>query len=170
MKVSMEAQKVLYQEETGDYPILLLTIDHPSLDDPIRISTDSTERSSLTTDEQVVYCTISNNLEYVFYPVEITLPSEDETKAPTVTMSIANTGKQIVDIVRSFPTSPTVRMDLVLGSNPDKIEGSFSGFKFETIDIDIMTISGDLVLDILTTEPFPYRTFTPSTASGLFKY
>jgi len=170
MRLSLEAQKAVYAEETGDYPIILLTFEHPELPEQILLSTDPTTRlPGLTDEENVVYGTISNGLEYIFCPIEINLPTEDEESAPQTVMSVSNIGREMVETIRTLLSSPLLTMTIVLASDADRIEGQISGFKFTDVNIDQMTISGTLTMDIMTNEPFPYRTFGPSTASGLFK-
>jgi hypothetical protein len=170
MRLSLEAQKAVYAQETGDYPIILLTCSHPELDEPMYISTDATTRLvELTTDEHVVYGTISNGREYIYCPVEISLPSEEEGAPPQTQLSIGNIGREMVVAIRSLRSSPTVSIAVVLASDPDRIEGELGGFTFTDVEITAMSITGNLVMDIMTSEPFPHRTFTPSTATGLFK-
>jgi hypothetical protein len=170
VRLSLEGQKAVYAQETGDYPIILLTFTHPELSEPLYISTDPTERLvNLTTDENVVYGTQSNGHEYVYCPVEIALPSEEEDSPPQTQLSLSNIGREMVGAIRSLRTSPTVSIAVVLASDTNRIEGELSGFTFTDVEINSLTITGNLVLDLMTNEPFPYRTFTPSTALGLFK-
>lgn len=170
MNLSLNALKAIYATETGDYPILLVTIEHSGLPSTIRLSTDATTRlPSLTTDENVVYGTVSNSLEYMYCPMELDLWSEEEDSAPYTKMTVSNIGLELVAAIRSISSSPTVGLRLVLASDTDNIEGRADGFKFYDVDINPATVSGDLVMDILTNEPAPYLTFTPSTAAGIFK-
>jgi hypothetical protein len=46
--LSLNFRKALYAQESGEVPIFLLTITHPSLAAPIRLSTDPTARISPT--------------------------------------------------------------------------------------------------------------------------
>lgn len=170
MRLSLDAQKAVFATETGDYPILLLTFSHPDLAEPIRLSTDPTTRSpSHTTDERVIYCTVSNGHEYLYFPMEISLPGEDEEAPPETRLSVCNVGLEMVEPMRVLADSPTLTMALVLASNPDRIEGQVGGFTFTDVDIDAMVITGKLVMDIMANEPFPHLSFTPATAPGLFK-
>lgn len=170
MNLSLNALKAIYATETGDYPIILIVITHPELPNDILLSTDGTTRlPSLTTDENVVYGTVSNGLEYMYCPMELDLPTEDEDSPPSTRLSVSNIGREMVEAIRSVRTSPILSMTLVLASDTDNIEGLIEGFKFSSVDINSTTIGGDLVLDVMTNEPCPYYTFTPSTAPGLFK-
>lgn len=167
--VSLDAQRAIYAQETGDYPIILLTITHRDLKEEILLSTDPTTRLSYTNDETVVYGTVHNSKEYIYCPMEISWISEDEEAAPQTQLSVSNVDRIMVETIRSLKFSPSVSMIMVLASNTDSVEMSISGLKFSEVDINEMTISGTLTLETMVNEPFPYRTFTPSTASGLFK-
>ena len=170
MRISLDALKAIYAQETGDYPILLLTAHHSKWIEDIRISTDATTRlPGFTNDENVVYGTASRGLKYPFFPCEIALPSDEEDSAPQTELTVSNVGRELVEAIRSISDSPTITMELVLASNTDQVEGHVSGFKFQDITINTLTIVGTLVMEVLTNEPFPFRTFTPATAPGLFK-
>jgi len=170
VKISLEALKSVYAQETGDYPIFLLTFSHRDLKDDIRISTDPTTRlPGMTTDEMVVYGTVSNGQEYIFCGMEISWPTEDEESAPMTQLSISNIGRELVEMIRSMRYSPRLTMTLVLASNTDMVEGRISGMEFSEVEINTMLITGTLTINMRTNEPFPFRTFTPSTAPGIFK-
>ena len=73
--VSLNFREAAYAAETGRVLIALMTIDHADLAEPIRISTDPTQRlEDLTTDEEVVYGTESRGETFLFCPVRIKLP------------------------------------------------------------------------------------------------
>jgi hypothetical protein len=170
LNLSLNALKAIYATETGDYPIMLIKIIHPELPQEILLSTDPTTRlPGMTTDQNVVYGTVSNSKEYMYCPMELDLWTEDEEAAPYTRMTVSNIGLELVAAIRSIRTSPTVGLSIVLASDADNVEGQCDGFKFFDVDINPATVSGELVMDILHNEPAPYLTFTPSTAAGIFK-
>lgn len=170
MRISLDALKAIYSQESGDYPILLITISHKNMNKDIRVSTDQTTRlPAFTTDENVVYGTVSRSKDFLYCPIEISLPTDEEDAAPQTEITVSNVGRELVEAIRSLSTSPTITMELVLGSNTDQIEYNITGFTFQDITINTLTITGTLTIEMLTNEPFPFRTFTPSTAPGLFK-
>jgi hypothetical protein len=170
MILSLDTLKTIYAQETEDYPIILLEIYHAELGQSLLFSTDPTTRlPTYTTDENIVYGTVSNGREYIYCPMEINLPSEDETAPPATSISVSNVGREMVAGIRSLRTSPKVDITLVLASDADDIEGIISGFVFKQIDINRSVITGTLELDTLDNEMFCYLTFTPNTTPGLFK-
>ncbi|MGB3212441.1 MAG: DUF1833 family protein [Desulforhopalus sp.] len=170
MSISLDANKEVYAQESGDYPIFLMTFSSPGLANDIRVSTDATTRlPGLTTDEQVVWGTVSNSLEYMFCPMAIAWPAQQEGVPPETKLTISNIGRELVAAIRSLGPSPSLKMDYVLASNTDRIEQSVTGLLFLDADINTMNISGALKMDDTSRESCPFRTFGPSTARGLFK-
>jgi hypothetical protein len=170
MNLSLNALKAIYAPETGDYPIMLVKVEHPELPYQLYFSSDATTRlPSLTNDENVVYGTVSNGTEYMYLSMELDIWTEEDDIAPYTRLTLPNIGREMVEAVRAVSASPTVGLAVVLASDTDNIEGQADGFKFFDIDINPATVSGDLVLDIMINEPAPYLLFTPSTAPGIFK-
>lgn len=168
--ISLDALKTIYEQETGDYPILLLTLAHDELTEDIYISTDHTTRiPELTTDKQIIYGTVSNSINYLHCPAELSWPDDFEGAAPRTTITLPNIGRELTEPIRVLTTSPTLDMKLVLASNTDRVEMQFSDLRFEEIDINTLTVSGELSLDMMENEPSPYLTCTPSTTPGIFK-
>lgn len=170
MILSLDTLRTIYAQETGDYPILLLVLSHPELVNDLLFSTDPTTRlPTYTTDENIVYGTVSNSKEYIYCPMDLKLPDENENAPPQTTLSVSNVGREMVQAIRSLRTSPTLDMFLVLASDSDDIQGSIRGFEFKSVDINRSVVSGNLVLDDRSHEPFCYLTCTPSTTPGIFK-
>ena len=157
----------MFSEETGDYPILLITLSHSSLSEPIRVSSDPTSRIS-STDADIVYGTVSRGNTFVFMPFTMSLPGDTEDSAPKTTISIDNVTRELVPTIRALTSPPTVTMELVMASTPDFVEALLPGFDLTSISYDALTISGTLSVELLISEPFPAGTFTPSQFPGLF--
>jgi hypothetical protein len=154
-------------QETGVFPILLLTITDPSLTEDIRISTDATQRVEETA-TAVVYGTISNGETFYFIPLAIKLPDDVDEGPQSMTVQIDNVSRELVAVVRGLTTPPSVNVDIVLSSDTNTVVGSWPEFLLTNIRTDAQTISGELVLEILINEPFPAGTFNPSEFPGCF--
>ena len=72
MSVTEAGVKDLTALECGTAWLVLLTLDHPDLDQPIRVTSDGV-------------ATISNGLLYDPFPFEIILPDDVEGRAPRAT-------------------------------------------------------------------------------------
>ena len=153
--VSSTFKQAIYASETDEAFLVLLTIDHETLENPIRVTSGSID-------------VVSNGETFVPFPFNLSLPDESSDAAPRARLAIDNIDRQIVLSVRSITTAPTVKMEVILASDPDVIEASFPDFKLENISYDAYTVSGDLVLEEFVTEPFPAGIFNPAEFRGLF--
>jgi hypothetical protein len=164
--LSSTALKSFYAAETGDFPIMLLTITAVGLTDPIRISSDPTARIAEPI-EDIVYGTVSRGENYYFIPFQISLPGEND-EASRASITIDNISRELVPTIRRLTAPPSVLMEMVMASSPNTVEVQFPGFSITSISYDRMTISGELNVEMLTSEPFPAGTFTPSRFPALF--
>ncbi len=155
MVVSSDARQDLFDQETGEAFIILLTISHADLPQPIRVCNDGKD-------------IISNGNTFSAFPFEIALPSDEGDQAPKALLRIDNVDRSIVAAVRSVSTSPDVQIDIIRASAPDDIEVSFPDFTFDNIAYDAFTVSGELTLENFLQEPYPAGVFDPSRFPGGF--
>ncbi len=145
----------LMAQETGEAFIVLIKIDHPNLSAPIRVSSDGVNTSS-------------NGETFIAFPFELELPISDPDQPPRARITIDNVDRSIVTAIRSINTEATVDIDVVLGSDPDTLEVSFTGFKLVNVDYDALVVAGDLSFEDFFSEPFPSRVFSPADFPGGF--
>jgi hypothetical protein len=169
--LSQSAIRAMFASETSEALILLITITDPTdLANPIRLADSYTGRiTSLTNDDEVVYGVTSNNKDYIFLPLQINLPGEQESGAGQCSLTLNYVTKEAIQLIREKLTSPvSVQIDLVLADSPNTIETSFSGFKITNVSYNAEQITLDLNMVSLSREPFPSFTFTPANFPGLF--
>jgi len=169
--LSQSAVRAMLASETPEALILLITITNPAdLTAPIRLADGYTNRiNSLTTDNEIVYGVTSNSKNYIFLPMQLSLPGEQEAGAAQCSLILNFVTKEAIELIRTHLTSPvSVQIDLVLASSPDRIEASFSGFKISSVTYNADQITFDLNMVSLSREPFPCFTFTPANFPGLF--
>ncbi len=145
----------LMAQETSEAFIVLIKIDHPNLSVPIRVSSDGVNTSS-------------NGKTFIAFPFELELPISDPDQPPRARITIDNVDRSIVTAIRSISTEATVDIDVVLGSDPDTLEVSFTGFKLVNVDYDALVVAGDLSFEDFFSEPFPSRVFSPADFPGGF--
>jgi len=153
---SLTVREAVYGQETDEVFIALLTIDHPDLDDPIRVSRDGVD-------------TESRGDTYISFPFRIKLPSEEKDKMPQVKLEIDNVTREIVTVLRGLNSSPTVKLEIVVSSDPDQVEAGPYEYKLRNATYDAGTVSGTLKQPAIDEAPFPSHTFNPSTTAALFK-
>jgi hypothetical protein len=164
--VSALFREAVYRPETGEVPVVLITLDHPDLLDPIRVSTDNAD--TFVVGERTVRGTISNGNNFAYCPVRITLPDDSEETISEASLEIDNVERSIMAAIRALQAPPTITMQAVLASTPDVIEAQWLNFKLADVEADALVISGKLSLGNFLGEPYPGGSMLPSNFPGLF--
>lgn len=163
--LSLNARDAIFSQNSGEVIIFLLTIEHETLDDPIRLSTDQTERA---TTNPLTYKTVSRGNDYLYAGVGITIPEEQDKSPPSCKLVIQNVTRDLVPLARSISTPATCTIEAVLLSDLDTVEISFPSMDMTNLTYDASTLTFDLTIDSLATEPYPAGTFSPASFGGLF--
>lgn len=167
--MSPAAIKAVFSPDSDSDLLFLLTIYNP--EDPTevvaRLTDGFTQRLSETVDE-VIYGVVSRTNQFMFLPMEISLPSEEEAQAPRCSIVLRDVTRNIMPIIRTLNGPPKILMELVLSSTPDTVEASFSGFYISGFTYNSDTITGDLSMINYDREPFPAHSFTPAYFPGMF--
>lgn len=170
--LSASAIRAMFSSETDENLIMLLTIYDP--DSPntavFRLADGYTQRlEALTTDEEVVYGVVSRGANYVFLPMQIDLPEEQDTGVGQCRITLQYVTREIIELVRVQLTKPTrVKIELVLSGSPSTVEASFPEFYITSATYNSDTVSFDLTMINLAREPFPCYNFIPTYFPGLF--
>ena len=164
--LSPSALRAMFSPDADDDIITLLTISGPGMTTQ-SIADGYTQRLSETADE-VIYGVKSRGSDFVFLPMEISLPTEDATAAPRCQITIHDIAYALVPALRTITQAPSVTLEMVLASDPDVVEASFPGFLLGAIQYNANTVTGELTVASLAQEPFPAHTFNPSYFPGLF--
>lgn len=162
--VSSKFRKALYAQETDEVAACLMTITHPELGEPIRVSTDPTTRLSV---EPLLYGTKSRGQDYLFVPMEVVVPGEED-QAQEAKLEVDNTDQGLINAIRSISNAALVKLEIVLPSDPDVVEREYPALMISHVEYDERTVRFTLALDALTTEPYPGTAFIPSMFPGLF--
>lgn len=169
--LSPQALKAMFSTETDEQLITLVTIQRPGdAQNPLRLADGYTNRlANLTTDEEVVYGVTSRSQDYIFLPLEITLPSEEQAGVGRCSININYVTKEAIQLIRTQLSSPTlVNLELILASAPNVVEASFPSFYITAITYNSQSISMQLDMIDFSREPFPCYNFTPNYFPGLF--
>lgn len=167
--LSASAVKAMFSSETEESIIMLLTIYDPATNQPIiRLADNYTKRISETADE-VLYGVTSNSNDFVFLPMQITLPTEQDTGAPSCSIVLNYVTPEAIALVRTQLTKPTkILIEIILSGSPNTVEASFPGFYINSATYNSESITLDLSMISYAVEPFPAFNFTPSYFPGLF--
>lgn len=153
--LSAGARQAIFAAESGEAFIILLTFTYESLAAPIRVGSDSVD-------------TVSRGQAYIAYPFDLTLPDDDEGRAPRARLVIDNVDRQIVATLRNLATSPVLTLEIVRAAAPDVVEAVFHDFRLRNVRYDSHVIEADLTIEDFTAEPYPAGSFCPSLFPGIF--
>ncbi|UFS77226.1 DUF1833 domain-containing protein [Tardiphaga sp. 37S4] len=163
--LSLNMREALFGQESGEVPIFLLTITHPDLDEPIRLTTDPTERKS---DTPLIYRTMSRGEEFIFAGIDVTIPDEQDKSPPASKLTIENVTRDMIPLARSVNSPPSVKIEAVLASALDDVEMNWPALDMSNLNYDAAALQFDLTMDALVTEPYPAGSFSPAYFSGLY--
>ncbi|MBF0358855.1 MAG: hypothetical protein HQL70_09625 [Magnetococcales bacterium] len=166
--LSLNMRQEVAKSESSICPILLFTLTHDDLAEPIYISTDPTERIDDTSPSKIIYGTRSNGKEFIFLPMRAKLPSEAEGGSQLMKIELDDIHGAYREIVRQIQSPVSVTVDIVLADTPDTVETTWPEFLFTNITYDAETVSCDVVHETLITEPFPAGSFNPAYFPGGF--
>jgi hypothetical protein len=184
--MSLQAIRSVLSPEGGDDFIVLLTIYDPDETGTIiarvadgwtqRLSTSATIGDADTggpishsTDlDDVLYGVVSNSQNFIFLPLDITLPDENDGKSSRCQINIYDVTQYLTPLIRTINGPPKVRLDVVLSSSPNTPEITFTDFYITNISYNRDVISFELNMINFDLEPFPQHSFTPQYFPGLF--
>lgn len=155
MPVSDAFRRAAYAQETDEVFIELVTLDHPELEEPIRVTSDGVE-------------TVSRGETYVPFPFRLLLPDDSDDAEITANLEIDNVSREILVTLRQLSSAPTATLEIVLASDPDVVEQSFPDFEIREIPWDALTLTGVLTQESFLNEPYPAGIFAPAWFRGLF--
>lgn len=151
----LAARTALNASGTGEVFLILLTLSHPQLPEPIRVTSDAV-------------ATISREQVFSPFPFELTLPDDAEGASPEARLSIDNVDRRVVLAIRSLQSAAYVLIEIVRATEPDVIEAKFEDFRLTNVSYDSQVVAGNLTIEDFISEPFPAAIFSPGLFPGLF--
>lgn len=147
----------LFAEETGETPIHLLTIEHPSFSAPERLCDDRVSH-------------VSRGQTFTAFPFVVTLPDDVDDTAPLGQVQFDNISREITAWLRRVLEAPTVLIEVVLASDPDTVLLAYPRLRLGNVQwpAGSATISASLTLEDVSQAAWPADTFNPSSHPGLF--
>ncbi len=149
MKTWPENWKAAYfSQETGEAFVELLTVNHPNLAAPIR----------LTSHPQG---TTSRGQVFIFFPFQFVLPDDTQESPGRASIRIDNIDRTILAALRGLADPPTILYEIVLESDPDYV-GVTVAFLWRATNWDTIQIESSLEFEDIGAEPFPGFDFVPA--------
>ena len=170
MPLSPTAKMSIMAQESDDREIALLTITHPKFTETLYISTDATQY--LYDDEDTatpVYGTVSNGHQFLYLPINATLPSSESDKAPEGSFSISNVSTLLSQyLIVVDDDYPRVSVDIVLASDPNTIVQSWPEFELTNATLDATTANVQIAMPHTDNEPTPWLRVVPAYFPNAF--
>lgn len=170
--LSLNARLALDAPASAEIEAVLIEISHPDLTDPIRLSTDNTER--LTVDP-LTYGTRSGwrgadplNEPYLWVVAQAVVPGDDADAPAQATLVLENLDSAMVELLRSFTDPAQIAMAVVMAATPDLIEAEWTGLLLTKADADAGQIVLSLGRDEVEMEPFPPGRMTRRNFPGIW--
>jgi hypothetical protein len=164
--ISLTLRTAAKAESAEEVPIVLVTITHEDLEEPIRLSSDPTKRLSL---DPLRYGTVSGGQEYDFVLMSAILPDDKDDAPAAASLAFENVFADMASVVRAVSTPAAVDFKLVLASAPDDVEEQYTGLQATKGSYDAnrvtLEVSGDLLMNI----DWPYSCMTQRRFPGLFR-
>ncbi len=167
MTISINFRESAYASETGRVPIMLITFSHADMLEPIRISTDPTQRI-VETDTVIAYGTVSRGNTFVFLPLRLKLPDDTDSGPGEMQIELDNVDRAMTEAIRSIFSPINVKVEIVMDNAPNVVDLEWPEYVLTSIQYNATTITGTMLLENLVREPFPGLMFSPSTAPGVF--
>jgi hypothetical protein len=164
--LSFPMRRALQAEATDEIAVLLVTITHADLEEPIRLSSHALTTISV---DPFVMGVRSGGHDYVHLIQSYALPDDPESGAPTGRLAVVDILGSLRRAAKVLIDHPTVDFDIVLASSPDTIEDGLH----DEIEVASATWqAGVLTLDLQAVdydEPVPAHRMSKRHAPGLHK-
>ncbi|WP_342643442.1 DUF1833 family protein [Rhodoligotrophos ferricapiens] len=150
-----ELDEMVGDQELAYSRLLLLTITHSPLAEPIRVVNGR---------ENVM----SRGEEFLAFAFHLERPSDSEG-TPSGRLVIANTDRRIGDTIKSISGPVSVKIEYVLASAPDEVQLAYDHFELVNVTATTTRVEGDLIQQRLTSNPWPWQRVTQARFPSLFR-
>ena len=128
--LSSTAIAAAFAQETGEIPLMLLELSH----------TDITTLRYVNNTADVT----SNGEVYTAYPIAANIPPVDsDDEIPRAQVEFDNVDLTVIQAIRGLSTAPTVKIAIILASEPDDILDDWYEFTLKDISYNALSVSGD---------------------------
>jgi hypothetical protein len=172
-RISLNARIAQDAQNTAEVYVALICIEHPTLDKPIRLSTDPTTRIQ---DEPLMYATRSTWMganpvtdPYLFILASTVLPSDLDEGVTEGNIILENVDNDIAKLLRSFTDPATIHMAVVLASSPSLIEDEYRDMKITTAPLNAGEVTLNFSRENVEQEFVPAGRMTKNRFPGLHR-
>lgn len=156
MSFSDKLVKAALAPETGEIFLMLVTLNHESFEEPIRLVNNLEDINS-------------RGKTYVAFPFDLAMPPDDGETLPVVQLTAQNATLELIDELRSIQSQMSLRIELILASSPDYVEALIDDMRVASVQYDKTAIQMTCTVDDLLNTSFPGERYLPSNFPGLFR-
>lgn len=153
--VTPTTRAALLAPESAEAFVTLVTIDHPDLAAPIRVTNAGQD-------------IVSRGETFVAMPFVDEKPGEDETGVTAGRLAIQNVSREIAQAIRAVFSPPSVLIEVVRAADPDAVEMSLDGLSIREAGWDSLVAEASVDSEDFLSEPYPKDSFTPGLFPGVF--
>lgn len=171
--MSLNARMAQDAQSTSEIYVALFHIAHPSLDKPVLLSTDNTERLQ---DDPLMYGTRSTWMDvnpftdpYLFVLASANVPSDIDDAATDMSFVLENVDNDIAKLLRSFTDFATVSVAVVLADSPNMIEAEWQGLKLMSAQINAGEVTLSASRQPIEDEKVPSGRMTKNRFPGVHR-
>ena len=164
MPLSPRTTAAMMQQQTGDSDIVLITITHPSWTTPIYLSTHATTLLRTDADTgQPVFGTVSRGREYLYVPIQATMPTSQDEQPPEAHLIVSNVSRILSPYLKLVDkTPPRITLEVVNTNAPDVVDVAYPELDLQTVTWDANTVDAQVINNIASNEPMPWMRFNLS--------
>jgi hypothetical protein len=155
MTVSATLKQSAFLQETEEVYLILLTIAHADLASSIRVVDNNEDITS------------NGNL-FTAFPFQADLPDSREDAPARAKLVIDNTSQEIAQAIRTITSAASITIEVIRAADPDTIEKTWSTFTLRNVEWGSDTVQGDLILEDVENEPYPFAEFNPAQFQGMY--
>jgi len=158
--VSAAAMQAMYEQNTGEVPIEIVTVDNPDAPGvapfPLRVANHPAD-------------VVSNGNTFTAGSFEV-IPPDQEAGLTEVAMKVGLNAPphEFIAALRPLTCVPTFLVQVVLVSDPDVILREWADLKLRNVDADNVSIVFELRYEQLSEVPFPGHRYSVPLFPGLY--
>jgi len=164
ISVSNAFREIMFAENTDEWVAVLLELEHPQYVGTFRVTTAGHRLSEFP----LKYGIIHNSEEYIFVPMEFQLPADLDGGAHNARLVIENISRDLLVFIRSIQTPGKCTIKIISSINVNFVEREFPVLDIKGATWNAETITIEMGLNALDTEPIPADTFNPAGFPALF--
>lgn len=113
---------------------------------------------------------VSRGKTYKAFPFGLTLPPDDGKKPTSVTLTISNVGRELIELLRGYSPdkTPQITLELVTGHDPDTVEKNIDFLTIASANYDALQITLTLASHGIFGRPTCSAKYTQAEFPGMF--